>query len=58
LKRKLVILRSIEGFFELHSRATERRKGKKRVQGGAFKNNPVGYFSERASWRKAFFSQL
>ncbi|PLB19127.1 MAG: hypothetical protein TRG1_1999 [Flavobacteriaceae bacterium FS1-H7996/R] len=25
-------------------------------QGGAYKNNPVGYFSERASLRKEHFS--
>ncbi len=31
MKRKLVIFCSVEGFFELHSRAMEGRKDKKRV---------------------------
>jgi hypothetical protein len=26
------------------------------LQGGAYKNNPAGYFSERASWRRVNFS--
>ncbi len=39
LKRKLGFLYPIEGFFELHSLATERKKDKKRVLKGNFLAN-------------------
>ncbi len=39
LKRKSVILCPVEGFFELHSRATEGEKDKKWVQKGDFLAN-------------------
>ncbi|HET8736062.1 MAG TPA: hypothetical protein VFM69_05665, partial [Pricia sp.] len=39
LKRKSVIFCPIEGFFELHSRATEGKKDKKRVKKGDFLAN-------------------
>ncbi|PLB20755.1 MAG: hypothetical protein TRG1_323 [Flavobacteriaceae bacterium FS1-H7996/R] len=39
MKRKSVILCSVEGFYELHSRATEGRKDKKRVQKDDFLAN-------------------
>jgi len=39
LKRKLDIFCPIEDFFELHSRATEGKKGKKRVKKGNFLAN-------------------
>ena len=36
LKRKLEVFSSVEGFFKLHSWATEREKGKIRLQNGHF----------------------
>ena len=39
LKRKLMVLCPDEGFFELHSRATEREKDKIWVQNGNFLAN-------------------
>jgi hypothetical protein len=39
LKRKLVILNSVEGFFELHSWAKEGKKDQKWVQKGNFLAN-------------------
>ncbi len=38
-KRKLVIFWPFEGFFELHSMATERKKGKERTKKGNFLAN-------------------
>jgi len=36
--------------------AMQRKKVFIWLQGGAYKNNPAGYFSERASWRRVNFS--
>jgi hypothetical protein len=36
--------------------AMQRKKAFIWLQGGAYKNNPAGYFSERASWRRVNFS--